>query len=152
MHQLTDDVIKWRHFPRHWPFVRGIHRWPVDSPHEGHWHRTSMFSLICSWTNRWTNRRDAGDLNNHRAHYDVIVMISPYHADISCPDLALPTHAVLMSCNKTYQGRCTFDCKEGYVQISGDDVRVCGLDTEWSGTDIVCEGIFLSPNLACTAL
>ena len=21
-----DDVIKWRHFPRHWPFVRGIHR------------------------------------------------------------------------------------------------------------------------------
>ena len=26
-----DDVIKWKHFPRHWPFVRGIHRWPVDS-------------------------------------------------------------------------------------------------------------------------
>ena len=24
-----DDVIKWKHFPRHWPFVRGIpvHRW-----------------------------------------------------------------------------------------------------------------------------
>ena len=21
-----DDVIKWRHFPRNWPFVRGIHR------------------------------------------------------------------------------------------------------------------------------
>ena len=21
-----DDVIKWRHFPRYWPFVRGIHR------------------------------------------------------------------------------------------------------------------------------
>ena len=21
-----DDVIKWKHFPRHWPFVRGIHR------------------------------------------------------------------------------------------------------------------------------
>ena len=24
-----DDVIKWKHFPRYWPFVRGIHRWPV---------------------------------------------------------------------------------------------------------------------------
>ena len=24
-----DDVIKWRHFPRYWPFVRGIHRSPV---------------------------------------------------------------------------------------------------------------------------
>ena len=25
------DVIKWKHFPRYWPFVRGIHRWPVNS-------------------------------------------------------------------------------------------------------------------------
>ena len=23
---LYDDVIKWKHFPRNWPFVRGIHR------------------------------------------------------------------------------------------------------------------------------
>ena len=23
-----DDVIKWNHFPRYWPFVRGIHRSP----------------------------------------------------------------------------------------------------------------------------
>ena len=22
-----DDVIKWKHFPRYWPFVRGINRW-----------------------------------------------------------------------------------------------------------------------------
>ena len=22
-----DDVIKWKHFPRYWPLVRGIHRW-----------------------------------------------------------------------------------------------------------------------------
>ena len=27
--------IKWKHFPRYWPFVRGIQRWPVDSPHKG---------------------------------------------------------------------------------------------------------------------
>ena len=28
-----DDVIKWKHFPRHWPFVRGIHRWiPSQRP------------------------------------------------------------------------------------------------------------------------
>ena len=24
-----DDVIKWKHFPRYWPFVWGIHRSPV---------------------------------------------------------------------------------------------------------------------------
>ena len=23
---LHDDIIKWKHFPRNWPFVRGIHR------------------------------------------------------------------------------------------------------------------------------
>ena len=26
-----DDVIKWKHFPRYWPFVQGIHRLPVNS-------------------------------------------------------------------------------------------------------------------------
>ena len=30
-----DDVIKWKHFPRNWPFVRGIDRSPVNSPHKG---------------------------------------------------------------------------------------------------------------------
>ena len=30
----NDDVIKWKHFPRYWPFVRGIHRSPVNSPHK----------------------------------------------------------------------------------------------------------------------
>ena len=30
-----DDVIKWKHFPRNWPFVRAIHRSPVNSPHKG---------------------------------------------------------------------------------------------------------------------
>ena len=30
-----DDVIKWKHFPRYWPIVGGIHRLPVNSPHKG---------------------------------------------------------------------------------------------------------------------
>ena len=29
-----DDVIKWKYFPRYWPFVRGIHRSLVNSPHK----------------------------------------------------------------------------------------------------------------------
>ena len=37
---------------------------------------TSMFSLICAWTNGWANNRDAGDLRWHRAHYDVSVMLT----------------------------------------------------------------------------
>ena len=42
-----DDVIKWKHFLCYWPFVRGNHRWLVDSSHNGHWGRALMF-LACS--------------------------------------------------------------------------------------------------------
>ena len=31
---VHDDVMI-SCFPYYWPFVRGIHRWPVDSPHKG---------------------------------------------------------------------------------------------------------------------
>ena len=38
-----DDVIKWKHFPRYWPFVRGIHRPPVNSPRKGQWRGALIF-------------------------------------------------------------------------------------------------------------
>ena len=71
-----DDVIKWKHFPRHWPFVRGIHRSPVNSPHKDQWCGALMFSLICVWINGWINNRKAVDLRRYRAHYDVTVMLT----------------------------------------------------------------------------
>ena len=71
---VHDDVIKWKHVMRYWPFVRGIHRSPVNSPHKGHWRGALMFSLINAWTNGWVNYRDAGGLRRHRAHYYVTVM------------------------------------------------------------------------------
>ena len=55
-----DDVIKWKHFPRYWPFVRGIHRSPVNSTHKGRWRGALIFSLICVWINGWVNNREAG--------------------------------------------------------------------------------------------
>ena len=39
-----DDVIKWENFQCYWPFVRGIHRSPVNSPHKGQWRWALMFS------------------------------------------------------------------------------------------------------------
>ena len=83
---VHDDVIKWKHFPRNWPFVRGIHRSPVYSPHKGQWRRALMFSLICVWINDWVNNREAGDLRRYRVHYDVIVMPFPFpcHCHIPC--------------------------------------------------------------------
>ena len=69
-----DDVIKWKHFPRNWPFVRRIHRSPVNSPHKGQWRGALMFSLIFAWINGWVNNSEAGDLRRYRGHYDVSVM------------------------------------------------------------------------------
>ena len=66
--QFHDNVIKWKHFPRYWPFVRGIHRFPVNSPHKGQWPGASIFTLICVWINGWVNIREAGDLRRYRAH------------------------------------------------------------------------------------
>ena len=59
--------MKWKHFPRYWPFV--------NSPHKGQWRRALVFSLICAWINGWVNNRESGDLIRHRDHYDVTVMI-----------------------------------------------------------------------------
>ena len=59
----------------YWPFVRGIHRSPVDSPHKGQWRGALIFSLISAWINGWANNRDAGDLRCQRAQYHVTVMI-----------------------------------------------------------------------------
>ena len=61
---ILDNVIKWEHFPRYWPFVRGIHR--------NRWRGTLMFSLICAWINVWVNNREASDLRRHCVLYDVI--------------------------------------------------------------------------------
>ena len=70
-----DDVIKWKHFPRYWPFVRGIHRSPMNSPHKGQWRGAMMCLWSAPWINGWVNNRETGDLRRNRAHYDVTVMI-----------------------------------------------------------------------------
>ena len=69
--QLMNHQCSWwrhqtKHFPRYWPFVRRIHRSPVNSPHKGQWRGALIFPFICAWIN--------GDLRRHRAHYDFTVM------------------------------------------------------------------------------
>ena len=67
----TNQLIKWKHLQRYWPFASGIRWWPVDCPHKAQWHGVLMFSLISAWPNAWANNRDVGDLRRHRAHCDV---------------------------------------------------------------------------------
>ena len=73
--KINDDVIKLKFFPRYWPFVQGIHRWPVNSPRKGQWRGALLFLWYVPWINGWANNRGAGDLRRHRAHYDVAVML-----------------------------------------------------------------------------
>ena len=69
-----DDVIKLKPFPRYWPFVWGIYRSPVNSPHKGQRSGTLIFPWSAPWINDWINNHETGDLRRHHAHYGVIVM------------------------------------------------------------------------------
>ena len=93
---LHDDVIKWKHFPRHWPFVRGIHRSSVNSTHKGQRRGTFVVSLSCAWTNDWVNNRDAADLRRRRAYYDVTVMYVMLFSGSS--SVHIRTVAILTDC------------------------------------------------------
>ena len=88
---VHDDVIKWKHFRRHWPFVRGIHRSPVNSPHKGQWRGASMFSSICAWINGWVNNIVAGEsetpsrsLRCHCNYMSLGPVATTYLPDVTC--------------------------------------------------------------------
>ena len=44
------DVIKWKRFPRYWPFGRG---WLVNSPHKGQWRGTLMVFFVLRSRKQW---------------------------------------------------------------------------------------------------
>ena len=96
----TDGVIKWKHSLRHCPFVRGIHRSPVDYPHRVQCLGTLMFSLIGAWTNGRATNQYAGDLRRHYAHYDVAVM----HYGLTCHFREYVATSWLTSCRPAILG------------------------------------------------
>ena len=80
------DIIKWKHFPHYWPFVKGIHQSPMDSPHKGQWCRAPMFYLIGAWTNNSANNWDTSDLNHHCAHHVITVMFPCFSDLVTFPN------------------------------------------------------------------
>ena len=108
--QVHDDVIKWKKFPRYWPFVRGIHRSPVNSPHKGQWRGALMFTLICARINGWVNNGEAGDLKRYRTHNDVIVMWSAgYPHKWPIMRKVFPCHDVVMNTLYIEFSLCKFE-------------------------------------------
>ena len=63
-----NDVMTWKCFLHYWPFVWGIHRSPVDSPHKGpEMQRFDVFFCLFA-ISCWTNSPVASDfrcLNSH---------------------------------------------------------------------------------------
>ena len=69
-----DDVIKWKHFPRNWPFVWGTHRFRWIPHTKARDAELWCFLWSGSEKNGWVNNRGAADLRRYRGHYDVTVM------------------------------------------------------------------------------
>ena len=80
-----DNVIKWTHLPRYWPFVRGIHRSPVDSTHRGQWRGALMFSLICARTRCFLwfapEQKVEETIETAVIYYDVTVVVWPIYVN-----------------------------------------------------------------------
>ena len=63
---------------------------------------------------------------------------------VGCPDLTAPTNGMI-TCSLGDDGfatdgdTCGYTCNTGYV-LSGDDMRTCGSDRSWTGSDPVCLG------------
>ena len=51
-------ATKRKHFPRYWPFLRGIHRFTGGFPSQRPVTQSFDVSLIFAWINGWANKRD----------------------------------------------------------------------------------------------
>ena len=77
-----DDVIKWKHFPRYWPFCGEYtgHQWiPRTKASDA-----ELWCFIWSALDKWLSKQWWGRcLGGHRAHYDVtsLLCVSTYPAN-----------------------------------------------------------------------
>ena len=56
--QPHDDFIKWKHFPRYWPFVRGIHRSPGTGEFPAQKPVTRSFDVFFNLRlNKWLSKQ-----------------------------------------------------------------------------------------------
>ena len=128
-----DDVIKWKHFPRYWPFVRGIHRSLVNSPHKGPWRGALMFSLISAWIKGWVNNHEAGELRRHRTHYVLFVC---------CLFVSLLSHFWLIHLfylhllYQPYVGLCQATCVQSHQRQSTSAVAIATCEVQVSAADL----------------
>ena len=76
-----EDVVSWKRFPHYWPFVRGIHRWPVNSPRKGPVMRIVDAYFVVIVENFWTNHRVVGNTMKNNMSLDIHVQTN---ASLTC--------------------------------------------------------------------
>ncbi|XP_061841955.1 sushi domain-containing protein 1 isoform X3 [Nerophis lumbriciformis] len=65
---------------------------------------------------------------------------------VDCGPPVLQDYTVLLSTTgTTYRSMATFDCDEGSVKRSGNNVSLCGADGLWTETTLVCEVVYCGP-------
>ncbi|XP_061763013.1 sushi domain-containing protein 1 isoform X4 [Nerophis ophidion] len=65
---------------------------------------------------------------------------------VDCGPPVLQEYTVLLSTTgTTYRSMATFDCDEGSVKRSGNNVSLCGADGLWTETTLVCEVVHCGP-------
>ena len=95
-HISHDDVIKWKQFQRYWPFVLGIHRSQMNSPHKAPWRGALMFSLTCALNKRLSKQSqgwwfETPSLPSWRHCNDIYILrssYSNYHEHIEAQNMA----------------------------------------------------------------
>ena len=103
------------------------------APHKSQWRRTLMFSLICAWTNGWTNNRDVGDLRRLRTHHDVIVMIGHHWLHSTANSIYHKTSNI----SHTLAANNIVDHSEVWRCISWQQVPCCHMGIRSSTTAIL---------------
>ena len=65
----------------------------------------------------------------------------------TCPSLVSPEHGIIASTSNLCGDNVTFECDVGF-QLLGSYTRQCDINSLWSGTQPVCNGILYDENLA----
>ena len=127
---VHDDVIKWKHFPRYWPFVRGIHRFPVISPHK----RPVTRSVDVFFDLRLNKR-----LRKQSRGWWFETLLRPLwrHCNVW-----LTSHGRKKSVWVIYNIWCHFDFTSGVINPFEKQIRRNGRDSD----DDILEYIFLNEN------
>ena len=127
---IHDDVIKWKHSPHYWRFVRGIRLSPMDSPHSVQWRGPLMFYFMYAWTNSWASSPTADDFRRHGAHCHITVMSEGwlvffiFYLGLSFASSS-PNHQSMIIMPLLFRNRSHFSVSKRWVRITEAENNLC---------------------------